>query len=157
MSIPRDSFLQRITKYCADAERSTFDVFSKLISWEIPMDECEIIIRKLKSEKFLDDQRFADSYVREKWNLDKWGRVKIAHALENKNLDEQIILTALDKIDPEDYLNGMNDVLLKKHREIKSDQSREKARQIMMFAQSRGFEEDLILEWIEKELGSFNE
>ncbi|MEP6795677.1 MAG: regulatory protein RecX [Saprospiraceae bacterium] len=151
MSNPGNSILQRITKYCADAERSTHDALSKLISWGVPPDETEIILAKLRTEKFLDDQRFAKSYVTEKWNLDKWGRLKIENALQQKNIDPAIIHETLSIITEEEYLQGLNELLEKKYKEVKSNNPMDDARRIMMFALSRGFEEELIQEWLEKE------
>ncbi|MGB4846504.1 MAG: regulatory protein RecX [Saprospiraceae bacterium] len=144
------TILQRITKYCADTERSTHDVLSKLVSWGVPLDETEIILAKLRAEKFLDDKRYANSYVTEKWNLDKWGRIKIENALQQKNIDPSIIHDALSIIDPEEYLQGLNELLEKKYKEVKSNNQIEDARRIMMFALSRGYEEELIQEWMEK-------
>lgn len=149
MSHPGNSILQRITKYCADTERSTHDVLSKLISWGVPPEETEIILTKLRAEKFLDDKRYANSYVTEKWNLDKWGRLKIENALQQKNIDPVIIQDALSIIDQLEYLQGLNELLEKKYKEVKSGNNTDDARRIMMFALSRGYEEELIQEWIE--------
>ncbi len=144
------SILERIAKYCSDTERSTHDVLSKLTSWGVPPDETEIILAKLRTEKFLDDQRYAKSYVTEKWNLDKWGRLKIENALQQKNIDPAIIHATLSIITEEEYLQGLNELLEKKYKEVKSNNPMDDARRIMMFALSRGFEEELIQEWIEK-------
>ncbi len=151
MTISRTDFLQRIMKYCAEAERSTHDVLTKLVSWGIPLEETEIILAKLRSEKFLDDHRYTNSYVTEKWNLDRWGKIKIKNALQQKNMDEKMIDDALHRIDDEDYVQGLDDLLRKKLKEIKSDNKLEDARRVMMFALSRGFEEELVKEWLDKE------
>ena len=150
MTISRTNFLQRIMKYCAEAERSTHDVLTKLVSWGIPMEETEIILTKLRTEKFLDDNRFSHSYVKEKWNLDHWGKIKMAHALQQKNIDEKTIDEALSRIGEEEYIQGLHELLRKKLEEVKSDNKMEDARRVMMFALSRGFEEELIQEWLEK-------
>ncbi len=144
------TILQRITKYCADTERSTHDVLSKLVSWGVPLEETEIILSKLRAEKFLDDKRYSNSYVTEKWNLDKWGRIKIENALQQKNIDPSIIHDAMSIIDQEEYMLGLNELLEKKYKEVKSGNSMDEARRIMMFALSRGYEEELIQEWMEK-------
>jgi regulatory protein len=151
MSIPRTDFLQRLMKYCSEAERSTHDVFAKLVSWAIPPEEGEIIIQKLKNENFLNDERYAGSYVREKWNLDRWGRIKIGHALKQKNIDQRLIEKSLSAIDDDDYQKQLEEVLQKKWGEVKSENTADSLRSLMMYALNRGFEEELILEWIEKQ------
>ncbi|HZV70012.1 MAG TPA: regulatory protein RecX [Saprospiraceae bacterium] len=145
------SVLERISKYCAASERSTHDVLSKLISWGIPIEESEIILAKLRAEKFLDDKRYANSYVTEKWNLDKWGKIKIENALQLKHIDPSIIQEAISVIDDEEYLQALHELLEKKYKEVKSTNSMDDARRILMFALSRGFEEELIQEWLEKQ------
>ena len=149
MSIPSTDFLQRLMKYCSEAERSTHDVFAKLVSWAITPEEGEIIIEKLRKENFLNDERYANSYVREKWNLDRWGKIKIAHALKQKNIDDRLAQKALSAIDEEEYQTQMNHALQKKWNEVQSGNLQDDLRKLMMYALNRGFEEELINDWIE--------
>lgn len=151
MAISRTSFLQRIMKYCAGAERSTHDVLSKLKAWGVSSEEIDDMLKKLYDEKFIDDTRFALSYISEKWNLDRWGKIKIANSLQQKKLDEKIIHEALRRIDDEEYVQGLHELLRKKLKEVKSENKTDDARRVLMFALSRGFEEELILEWLDKE------
>lgn len=150
MSISRSDFLNRIMQYCAENEKSTHDVLAKLKAWNVPSEEIDDILNKLCSEKFLDDTRYAKSYTSEKWNLDKWGKIKIRNSLEQKNIDENIIEDALATINDEEYVKGLHELLRNKLREVKSNDKANDAKRVMMFAASRGFEEELITEWLEK-------
>ena len=85
----------------------------------------------------------------EKLNLDLWGRAKITDALRKKNIDERIIDKAIGSIDEREYLEKLHLVLQKKYRDVKSGNAEDDAKRVMMFALSRGFEEDLITEWLE--------
>ena len=143
------SLLQRITAYCAESERCTHDAVAKLKSWGASPEEIDDLLQKLYAEKFIDDKRFAQSYVSEKWNLDKWGKIKIANGLEAKVIDEKIIQDSLDTISDEEYMQGLNELLLKKSKEISAGKSAGDARKLMSFALSRGFEEELVMEWLE--------
>ena len=105
---------------------------------------------KLRGEKFFDDARFAKSYVSDKWNLDRWGRIKIENALQQKNIDDDIIQKSLDEIDEKDYRSGLHELLHKKWKDVKSDNPSNDAKRVMMHAQSKGFEEELIQEWLEE-------
>ncbi len=151
MTIPRTSFLQRIMKYCAASERCTHDVLTKIEIWGVPSEEIGDMLKKLYSEKFIDDNRFALSYVSEKWNLDRWGKIKIANSLQQKNIDIKIIYEALKSIDDEEYVQGLHELLSKKLKEVRSKNKMDAARRVLMFALSRGFEVELIHEWLEKE------
>lgn len=149
MSIPRTDFFQRISKYCAEAEKCTQDVKAKLISWEIHPDEADIIIEKLQKENFLNDQRYTKAYVSEKWNLDHWGRVKIENNLRQKNISDRLISEALQSIDEEEYKIYLEDLLRNKLREVRSDNFMDDARRVHMYAVSKGFEEEMVREWLE--------
>jgi regulatory protein len=110
------AILKRIMPYCARAERCTRDVVQKLSSWNVPEDEVDRILEILRQEKFLDDDRYANSFVADKWKLDQWGRIKISNGLFQKGISESRIQNALDTIDPDQYISGM-DILLSKKRD----------------------------------------
>lgn len=148
MSSPKSDFYQRITKYCAEAERCSFDVRTKLISYGIAEDEIELILQKLRQENFLDDERYTRSYVSEKWNLDHWGRIKIKNSLLQKHLDESIIDDIISTIDDEEYKSYLEELLKSKWREVQSGVFADDARRVLMYAASKGFEEELITDWL---------
>lgn len=146
------NILKRITKYCAGAEKSTHDVITKLTEWGVGEDDIEIILKKLRSEKFVDDTRYAKTYVSEKWDLSRWGKIKILNSLRQKNIDESVIETAMKEIDDKEYIKGLNELLHKKYKDVKSGDAAVDAKRVMMFALSRGFEEEFIKEWIAHEM-----
>jgi regulatory protein len=149
MPIKRSDFPNRIKKYCAEAERSSFDVRKKLEEWKVPSEEIDDLLKMLEKEKFFDDNRFTKSYVSEKWNLDRWGKIKIQHALQQKNIDEHVIRKSLDDIDEKEYIKGLYEILRIKMREVKSSDLANDAKRTMMYALSKGYEEDLIRDWLD--------
>jgi len=144
--------LHRIKMLCASAEKCTHDVEAKLAEWGLAEDEIEAITTALNSGGFLNDARYAKSYVSEKRNLDKWGRIKIEHALQQKQIDDTLIEAAISEIDNSEYIQSLHEILLKKYREVKSDDPNADAKRIMMHASSKGYEEELVEEWLHKNL-----
>lgn len=144
--------LKRITKYCAEAEKCTHDVITKLESWDVPEEEHPRILEKLRSENFLNETRYVKRFVDEKWKLDKWGKLKIENALRRKEIDDTLIHEAISEINDAEYLDIMHEVLRKKAKEVKTDKPGDDAKRVMLFAQGRGFEEDLVLAWMEDKL-----
>ena len=142
--------------YCAKAERCTMDVVRKLASWDVPEEETEMILETLRQEKFLDDVRYAKSFVADKWRLDQWGRSKISNGLFQKGMSEQLIQQALDTIDMDQYISGMEIVLSKKRDSIRKETHVSQMKKILSFGVSRGFEEEYIWKWLEKEGLSFD-
>jgi len=142
--------LKRLMPYCAIAERCTQDVMKKLASWELPEEEMEEILEKLRTEKFLDDTRYAHSFVADKWRLDQWGRVKIRNGLFQKGISEPLIQSALDTIDQEAYVSGMENLLEKKRTTLRKEPVISQMKKLITFGAGRGFEEELIWQWLEK-------
>ena len=142
--------LGRIMKYCAGAEKCTHDVTTKLVSWGVSPEEIDVILIKLRKEKFLDDDRYVKRFVEEKWNGDRWGRVKIAHALHQKDIPDHLIEKYFAGISDEEYHEVLNQLLERKWNELKSGNNASDLHRLQMFATGRGFEEELVQEWLEK-------
>jgi regulatory protein len=152
MSTPgKSDFLSRSMRYCSGAERCTQDVVKKLVSWEAPEEEFETILETLRKEKFLDDTRYAHSYVADKWRLDQWGKVKIRNGLFQKGISEALIEMAIETIDLEGYTAILHHLLMKKRESIKRESTTSQMQKLLSFGASRGFEEELIWSWMERE------
>lgn len=148
MAKKEKNILQDIMQYCAKAEHCTQDVVTKLKTWEVNEIEIDTILEKLRLENFLNDARYAKAYINDKWKLDGWGKKKIRHQLFLKNIDEKFIEGPLASIDAEEYKAELNEQLLKKEREWTSLDQQQILTKLFNFAVSRGFEEELIMQWI---------
>lgn len=142
--------------YCARAEHCTQDALKKLSEWEVPEEEAEEILEKLREEKYLDDDRYAASFAADKWKLDLWGRAKIKNGLFQKGLSETQIENAISTIDQTQYISGMENLLSKKRETIRNESPIQQMKKLISFGVSRGFEEELIWRWLEKEGLSFD-
>lgn len=158
MSIPgKSDFLSRCMRYCSGAERCTQDVMKKLVSWEAPEEEYETILETLRKEKFLDDTRYAHSFVADKWRLDQWGKVKIRNGLFQKGISETLIQNAIDTIDQDGYVAVLHNLLEKKRVSIKKEAMTSQMKKLLSFGATRGFEEELIWQWMESKGLSFDQ
>ena len=158
MSTPdKSDFLNRCMRYCSGAERCTQDVVKKLVTWEAPEDEYEVILETLRKEKFLDDTRYAHSFVADKWRLDQWGKVKIRNGLFQKGISETLIPNAIDTIDQDGYVAVLHNLLEKKRVSIKKEAMTSQMKKLLSFGASRGFEEELIWQWTESKGLSFDQ
>lgn len=101
-------------QYCAYRDRSQKEVEDKLIEMRmIPAAREEIII-KLMQENFLNEERFARSFVRGKFRIKKWGRHKIKQELKLKQISSPIIRIAMTEINETDYRNTLYSLAEKK-------------------------------------------
>ena len=90
--------LSKAQTLCARQERCSWDIRQKLKQWHVPSEDSEKIIDKLKANKFLDDERYALMFTRDKTKFNKWGPIKIAYALKSKKIPEEVIRKVLSEI-----------------------------------------------------------
>jgi regulatory protein len=102
--LDKKTALFKAEHYCAYQERAQQEVRDKLYEFGLHKDEVEELISELISTNFLNEERFAQAYVSGKFNIKKWGKIKIKQALKLKKVPEKMILKALNKIDYDEYL-----------------------------------------------------
>jgi len=133
---------------CSKSEKCSFDIRKKLNEWSLDRYDAEAVVEELKQEKFIDDKRYARAYVRDKFGLGKWGRVKIKHFLKQKGFSDDLTETALKEIDEEKYIRLLMQTLRQKTKAVKSKNRFDKMAKIIRYAQGRGFESEYIHRYI---------
>lgn len=142
--------LNRMANLCARREYCVFDIKSKLMRYELGHESIERIIEHLKKEKYIDELRFARSFINDKIRFNKWGRVKIDFVLRQKRIPQDIITEAFLDFSDEDLNASLNDVLNAKWKTIKGNSEQDKRTKLIRFALGRGFEMNHVLAYIEK-------
>jgi regulatory protein len=136
--------LQKIAAFCAYQERTQKEVEAKLKSYGLDEDEAGEIIIRLSREKLLDEERFAQAFVRGHVNQKKWGRRRILQELKQKGISEFCIKSGMKEIDGEEYYQNLLDVLEKKDRQEKEKNPRLRRQKISQYLTGKGYEQDLI-------------
>lgn len=136
--------LEKLRKYCAYQERSHEDVVQKMWDLKIPEDWRDDIILSLMQENFLNEERFARTFVRGKFNIKKWGRVKIIEGLKKHRVSKQCIKLGLTEIDEDKYLQVLRATIDEKRSRLKEKNPWKRKSAIYRFAAQRGFEGSLI-------------
>lgn len=140
---------QKAENYCSYRERSQQEVKEKLYDWGIPSQGVNEIIAELITENYLNERRFAEGYARGKFNLNGWGKIKITYGLRGKGITENLIKHALAQIEQTIYLEKLEDILLKKDKQLKDSDAYIRKMKLARFAASRGFESTFIFEVLE--------
>ena len=73
--------LQSLMRLCARSEHSSGDALRLMKRWGVADDEARKVLSRLQSERFIDDARYAEAFVRDKLNLSGWGAYKIKMSL----------------------------------------------------------------------------
>ncbi|MBD2770438.1 RecX family transcriptional regulator [Hymenobacter sp. BT664] len=136
--------LQKIAAFCAYQERTQKEVEQKLRTYGLNEDEAGEIIIRLSREKLLDEERFAQAFVRGHYRHKKWGRRRIMQELKQKGLSEYCIKSGMREIDGEEYYQNLVDLLEKKDRQEKEPNPRARRMKIAQYLTSKGYEQDLI-------------
>ena len=106
--------------------------------------DIENIINHLLREGFIDESRYARAFVHDKVRFAKWGKVKIAQALWQKRIPQDITDAALESIDDDEYLAALKDVVKAKFRTVKGATEYERKMKTMRSVCSRGYEPALV-------------
>lgn len=134
----------KLMQYCAYRDRSHKEVEDKLEEMRMIPAAREQIIIKLMQEDFLNEERFARSFVRGKFRIKKWGRVKIKNELKQRQISTPIINLALSEIDENVYLSTLNQLLEKKKSLIKEENSYILKQKLGNYLLQKGYESYLI-------------
>ncbi|MEI6556196.1 MAG: regulatory protein RecX [Paludibacter sp.] len=139
-----DELLHKAASYCSISEHCIFDVEEKLTAWGVCDSEKKEIIDRLISEDFINEKRFCTYFVKDKFRFNKWGKIKISYALKQKGLKDELINKALASIDDGEYEEMLASILKTKLKGLKYEFEYEKQGKLFNFAQSRGFESQVI-------------
>lgn len=135
----------KMARLCSRSEQCSPDIRKKLYSHGgIDSIVAEEIIAVLEKENYLNDDRYINAYVSEKFKINKWGKVKMRHYLKMKGLPEDKINHGLDQIDSEQYRKVLIKTMKDKAKTVKKKNKFEKMGQVIRFTQGRGFEPELI-------------
>lgn len=154
MKLTEPRALNRIASYCSKAERCEFDVRRKLVSWELAEEEISRIMKRLKDEKFLSNERFCKSFINDKMRFNKWGKTKIIFELKKRQIPESVYRPILDNFEDEDFNKQLEKILLTKLKSVKAKDDYDKRNKLIRFALGRGFSMDATIKCINKILNS---
>ena len=139
----QDAF-QTLAALCAQAEHCQHEMLEKMRRWELPEDAQARVMERLTKQRYVDDERFARAFVKDKIRYNKWGRRKVQQALWQKHISEDIQQEVLDEIDDNEYLSVLRPLLKQKRKSTKAQSDYELNQKLARFALGRGFTFDII-------------
>ena len=111
MEIPSE-IMTKIERFCAYQERCENDVRKKLTSFHLSEGQEDAVIKSLRENNFLDEERFVEVFVRGKVRVG-WGVQKIVAALRAKQIPAELVDRHCARIPADDYQEALRKAIEK--------------------------------------------
>ncbi|MFI3269447.1 MAG: regulatory protein RecX [Rikenellaceae bacterium] len=155
-----DQALNSLMRLCARSEKSTGDARRLMSRWGVEPSEQEAVLAQLMQHKFIDDERYATAFIREKSRLNGWGERKIVMELKRKGVAMEIIeerMEALDEGDEEQTRIRLNNMIAKKLRTIKYKDTKQLREKLFRYGASLGYSFSQLYSAIEEATSNIND
>jgi regulatory protein len=139
-----------LESYCNYQERCHKEVEEKLIKISMIPEASELILLHLMENDFLNEERYAKSFARGKFNIKSWGKRRIAIELKSKNISKYNIDTALREIDDAEYHNKIKFIAVKKYELLSEPNSFKKKQKLINFLLRKGYENYLVYDVVKE-------
>ncbi|MFV8280460.1 regulatory protein RecX [Christiangramia marina] len=145
-----DEALQKLMHFCAYRDRSQKEVEDKLNEMHMIDAAKEKIIIELMQEGFLNEERFARSFVRGKFRIKKWGRIKITQELKKRGISSPIIKMGLTEIKESDYRATLFELAEKKLEKINEPNEYKRKGKLADHLMRKGYESSLVFDSLQE-------
>ena len=137
--ISENDAMIRLTAKCAVSEYCRADIRKMMSRWELPEGVADKIIKRLQNERYIDEQRYAHAFVRDKFRYNHWGWIRIEQELKRRNIPQKYIDEAKEEISDDDNLEALRKIIDSKRPTVKGKNEYEVNAKLFRFALSRGF------------------
>ncbi len=137
---------RKLEHYCAYQERCHQEVRQKLESLHMIPEVIDVIIVHLLDQNFLNEERFAKTFVRGKFKIKAWGRRRLTYELKKKDISKVNINQALAEIDITEYNEVFNVLAEKRANSLTETNKYKKKQKLIDYLLFRGWETHLVYE-----------
>ena len=81
----QSDIVKKLQRYCVYQDRCHKEVVDKMKLMKIPYSLHDNVIVELIKDDFLNEERFVFSFVRGKFRIKKWGKIKLRNELFQRN------------------------------------------------------------------------
>lgn len=137
--------LASLMRLCARAEKSESDARRLMRGWGLAEDDARRVLDRLVRDRFIDDARYAEAFVREKLRLSGWGDYKIRTALQRKGIGRELIDAALAAADRTGMEDRLAEQLRRKTRTVRYATQYELKTKLIRYGLSLGYDYEAVL------------
>ncbi len=143
---------RKLERYCVYQDRCHKEIENKLKEFTLIEEAKNQILLHLLEHDFLNEERFSKSFARGKFNIKKWGKLRIIRELKLRDISAYNIKTALKEIDQEVYLKTVFEIAQKRNDLLSEEDFYKRKKRLSDFLIRKGYEYDLISETINEVL-----
>jgi len=136
--------LLKLQNYCAYQERCHQEVHQKLKHMFMIPEAIDSIIVSLIKHNYLNESRFAKTYVQGKFRIKKWGKRRLIIELRKKDIGKVNINDALAEINDDAYIDTFNSLAEKKYHTLNETNTLKKKKKLADYLLYRGWESHLV-------------
>ncbi|MFD1067294.1 recombination regulator RecX [Oceanobacillus locisalsi] len=129
--------------------RSEKEVITHLQKKEVEDEQISVIMQRLKKENLLDDQQFADMFVRSRMNTSSKGPKVIEQELFEKGVNGSIAANALEQYTPALQKQKIQKQLEKKIQQSSKDSFQKQMNQAKNTVMQKGFDQQLVFQAVQ--------
>ncbi len=135
---------RKLEGYCAYQERCHKEVNQKLRDMGMIPEAIGQIITYLIQENYLNEERFAQSFSRGKFNIKKWGKNRIVNELKQRGISKYNITAAIKEIDEKAYIETLDALAKKRLEQVTEKNIQKRKKKLADYLLYRGWESHLV-------------
>jgi len=141
-----DEAQKKLEHYCAYQERCHKEVRQKLKEMKMIPEVIDNITVSLIKQNFLNETRFATTFVRGKFKIKKWGKYRLTIELKKRDISKHNINLAISQISNYEYMEVFNALAKKKVDSLFETNKLKKKKKLADHLLYRGWESHLVYE-----------
>lgn len=132
--------LAALMRLAARSEKSSGDALRLMQNWGVDPSARQGVLQRLINDKFIDDRRYAEAFVRDKMRFSGWGVFKLRAALRNKGISTDIVEDVLRMLDSNNMTDRLRERLERKMRTTKYTTRYDLKTKLMRYGASLGYD-----------------
>ena len=149
--------LAALMRLAARSEKSSGDAMRLMRNWEVEPSARAGVLQKLIENKFIDDRRYAEAFVRDKMRFSGWGAFKLRSALHAKGIAGEIVDEVLRSLDSDNMAERLRDRLERKMRTVKFASRYDLKSKLMRYGASLGYDFESVADVVDSLISDIEE
>lgn len=145
----RDLLYQKVLHYALYRMRSTKEITDYLFKKQVPLKEHDYFINKLTAAKIIDDDLFAEIYIKEKFDFKKIGPTKLIYDLEKQLISKKTYQKYIDNITTNQIEGNLAYLFNKKLKSMKNKSTNQAFKDMTKYLIDKGYNYETVKHFME--------